>query len=497
MTESDRDPAMPEGRLWEFAEKCAARNAVVNACLAHGEMSLDEFLERQAEKVRKNLAVCPLRNPADFIEASVSLTEKRLGKAAAADVRDALRCGVILTADHHGGIYCAQTFQGDILYAELLRRLGYAGRHIPILGGAQVELGNVTFARGICVYTEADGKNFLPMFGGKYRNMIALRAPSLTKNEIDRFRFECIRLVSAPRMRDALNAICSDVYETDEVLSAPDYCSQITQLGVRLSEPLFPEDGSPVFTYLEIEEAILPILIGELREEGSLLRHLLSDPAARAQFASVKTGEGAPLISYLFGATDEKGRKVFLQPDEDGFLSGTTMDGGRLCFPFEPDAVSDLLEQRVLFPLLYAAVFLLTFERGITMTGGMFQALYLPDWHRCTVALLEKLALSETAERIRNLDCSGYLCGPMSALCACGDYAVPAGPAEMWMLGTGFPEIRRLISATGLWNAHLVGLAEMYYDLFHKNEREENWYRTIGESLYRNCRRNILYDESA
>ena len=67
----------------------------------------------------------------------------------------------------------------------------------------------------------------------------------------------------------------------------------------------------------------------------------------------------------------------------------------------------------------------------------------------------------------------------------------------MWMLGTGFFEIRRLISATGLWNAHLVGLAEMYYDLFHKNEREENWYRTIGESLYRNCRRNILHDESA
>ncbi|MER2150340.1 MAG: hypothetical protein ABS900_01880 [Candidatus Limivicinus sp.] len=477
--------------LREPAEKCAERNAIVRACREAGDMTLDAFLALQAEKVRHNRQIPPLRDPGDLILSASELAGRRLGQAAADGVRDALGFGVLCTADHHGGIYCAQTFQGDLFYAALLETLGYTGRYVPILGAAQVELSNSTYARGICIATDPEEKQLLPLFRRKLRNRMTSQAPPVDTGMIEEFR-RGLRTVGDPNMREALDDLLRKVYESDDVLSAESFSAQTTVIGTRLSEHLFSDENTPVFTYLEAEEVVLPLLVQELREEDSLLYRLLTETEKRRALCDVRTGEGMPLAGHLFGCADGKGRKVFLLLGEDGMLSGTTLDGGELRFPADPASLIGLLESRTLFPGLYTLALLLAFERGLTWMGGMFQSLYLPEWQCLTVDLLRAAGFSEEAERICGLDGSGYLCGPMFALFRGDGFAAPAGPAEMWMLRPAWRGIRERMARTRLWDAHIIGLSEMLPDLTSREERENGWYRKITEGLYRGYLENCL-----
>lgn len=474
---------VPKAGLRELADLCAGRNAMVRACRESGDMTLDAFLALQAEKVRRNRRIPPLLDPSDLILAASDLAGRRLGPAFAEGVREALGFGVLCTADHHGGIYCAQTFQGDLFYAALLRKLGYTGRTVPILGAAQVELSSSTFARGICIATDPEEVQLLPLFRRKYRNRMTSQVPPVDRDMIGEFR-KSLRTVMRPEMRSALEELIGTVYESDAVLAAESFSAQTTVIGAGLSEHLFSDADTPLLTYLEAEELALPLLLRELREGTSLFARLLGNAQLRKALCTVRTEEGIPLAGHLFGCADEKGRKVFLLLGEDGTLTGTTLEGESLCFPADCDSLIGLLESRTLFPGLYALALLLAFERGFTWMGGMFQSLYLPQWQRLTVRLLESLGLSDEADRIRPYDGSGYLCGPMYALFAGDGFAAPAGPAEMWMMRPSFRTVCDQMARTSLWDAHLIGLSEMLPDLTSRDERPDGWYRSVAEELY-------------
>ena len=229
MTESSSAQAMPKPGLRELADLCAERNFTVRACRETGDMTLDAFLALQAEKVRRNRRIPPLCDPADLIAAASGLAGRRLGPAFAEGVREALGFGVLCTADHHGGIYCAQTFQGDLFYAALLRKLGYTGRTVPILGAAQVELSSSTFARGICIATDPEEVQLLPLFRRKYRNRMTSQVPPVDRDMIVEFR-KSLRTVMRPEMRSALEELIGTVYESDAVLAAESFSAQTTSI---------------------------------------------------------------------------------------------------------------------------------------------------------------------------------------------------------------------------------------------------------------------------
>ena len=258
MTESSSAQAMPKPGLRELADLCAERNFTVRACRETGDMTLDAFLALQAEKVRRNRRIPPLCDPADLIAAASGLAGRRLGPAFAEGVREALGFGVLCTADHHGGIYCAQTFQGDLFYAALLRKLGYTGRTVPILGAAQVELSSSTFARGICIATDPEEVQLLPLFRRKYRNRMTSQVPPVDRDMIVEFR-KSLRTVMRPEMRSALEELIGTVYESDAVLAAESFSAQTTVIGAGLSEHLFSDADTPLWTYLEAEELALPL----------------------------------------------------------------------------------------------------------------------------------------------------------------------------------------------------------------------------------------------
>ncbi len=470
--------------ITEMAALCSLKNAVVGECHKNGSKTLEQFLDMQAEKVLANKNLSSIKSKDDFCDQVKNKISDRLGEAFTKDAYTALSQGVLSTADHHGSVYCSQSFQGDILYYFLLKKLGFEENVVPYITGGQVELANVTFSRGMCRYNSKVKKECLPFFRKLDQNKMAMNAAPVNREMLDKFR---------KRFDDkVIDDICEKVYEAENVQKAASFAEQTTLIGAELFKHIFKEDNALIPAYLEVEELIRPLLIDELSKEDSILRRLLGEKSALKKLNEIMTSDGLPLAAQLFACSDEKGRKIFLLLDEDGMLTGSSMDGTEASFKADSESLAELLSRKTIFPGLFMAAFLLVFERGFTWMGGMFQALYLPEWKNAVCELLKSTGFSEEEAAIRPVDCSGYISGPMFALYKGDGFATTAGPVEMWEYSKGLGYIEKLIKNTTLWDSHLIGLSEMYPDLLNKSERTEGWYETIAEGLYERFTENYL-----
>ena len=474
---------------------CRQRSETVMASYAFGQMDLDAFVGLQAQKVRHNTKVGSLRNASDYETSVKALARKLLGEEVSSGLEETLKMKVICTADHLGSLYCSQFLQGDLLFALVLEKLGIRNPYVPVLAAGQVELENSTYARGICAYSSGDKKLFLPLFPAKHSVQLASHAAPVTKDMTDRFRKRFVDAGEDPRLGQVLREICRDLYDPEEVRNAGSFSDQTTLIGKRLMDCLFAGE-SPSFAHLEMERAVLPLLLTELTDEESLLHRLLYDENVRGELIRKKLPDTLSLADLMFRAVDEKGRKIMLSLTEDGHLTGRNWRKEPVCYETEPDRLSALLREKTVIPGVFTETLLLFFERGITWIGGMFQSSYLPLWQAALTEVLEGVGLASQAELIRGYDCSGYICGPMLMLYRGDGFATTAGPAELWKSSLSFERIRRLARKTSLWDGHIIGLSEMYFDLVLRDERETDWYKKIAEDLFRAYPENVVTDGS-
>ncbi len=475
-----------------MAALCRKRNTTVEKCFKAGDLTLDGFVERQADKCLHNRQIRSLEDPEDFYRRVRHFASEKAGGVPLDEIEQAVRTGVIATADHHGSIFCSQSFQGDILFHHLLKMLGYRGTVVPVLSSGQVELENSSYSRGFCVYTSPEKKLFYPLFPAKHSLRMVSQTGLVDAEMLKRFRRRFICQMEDEVTAGALDEICRLVYEPDDVQKAVRFGDQTSLTGLKLTGHLFPENDAPAFCYLEFEELIRPLLMRELSEGTSLLSGLLFDDGLRKNAGKLRLPDGTVLTELMFKCADEKGRKISLTLTEDGFLTGMDWHGEIVSYRADPDNLLRLLEERRLIPGIFTMAALLFFERGVTWMGGIFQAEYLPWWQEGLVRLLSGMGFGSLSEHIGRYDCSGYISGPVFILYAGEGFATPAGPVEIWIKKPDFARIREMLRGTGLWDAHLIGLSEMYFDLVPRSEREENWYRLIAEDLYRRYPDNMV-----
>lgn len=475
----------------KLADLCAAENETLRRCSVIGDVTLDDYTSLQAEKVLHNNRIEPLRDPGDFIKETAEYVKARLGGDAAAEVAEALSHRTIDTADHHGSLFCAQTMQGDLLFGEILRKLGYNGRYIPIHASGQVELGSSTYARGISLFAARGAKKDLPIFPYKDNDRMTLFASSWDMQLLKRLRSQYINKETDPSIRSALEDICSEVLEDEECLSASRLSDQALIAGAGLSEFIFRDDNSPIIVYSEIEAIVRPLLVAELSEESSIIRRMLTDPEMRRCLQEIKTKAGLPISCLLMRTSDDRGRKIFLDLTETGFI-GKDWHGEILSYSSDPDDVSRLLEEGKIFPGLFTMALLTAFERGITLMGGVFQSVYLQEWQQCLVKLLHMSGMDKIAERFGSYICDGHVCGPMYALYDSHGFAVPAGPVEVRAKYPSWDNIRQMMKQTRLKDSYRIGIHEMYCDLYYPSSRIENWYDTASEELRRRYPDNLI-----
>ena len=470
---------------------CAERNGTFSRWMKREGDTLDDLIREQAEKIRRNREIAPLLSPEDFFIRVREHVAERLGEADARRAEQAARLGAVCTADHHGGLYCAQTFQGNLLFGEILKELGNRDDIIPIMPGGQVELDSSTFARGICTYSDREKKGRLPIFPEKPCARIACCTPAITPEQLARFRNRFVRTKQPGKLEETLDDLLRSVYETEEVLGSRRFEDQTTRIGAALSRKLFRDRG-PLLVYMEMETLTLPLLIREIREGTSPLARMLLDPGVRRRMNEIPLPDGSFLSQFLFRTADAHGHKILLTLTGDGRLTGKDWHGDDVALDADPEALIDMLQTRKLIPGILTIAMMTFFERGITWLGGVFQTQYLPGWQQGLTALMKMTGQEDAAETIARFDCTGYVCGPMSALFQGNGFATCAGPVEFLMGRADYPSFVRALRSTGIPDAHRIGITEMFDDLAGRDDRWDGWYRSATEALDQRYPENVI-----
>ena len=504
--------------LNDLAQQCCAENLTLQRCCGMQEKTLADLIKEQKEKVLHNRSIAPLCDPEDLYGLVQNRVRNLLGEEEADGVVRTLRGGAVCTADHHGGLYFAQSFQGDLLFSMLLETLGIQEKAVPIFCAGQVELENASYARGICASMSEAGKQYFPIFPARESVRLASYTAPISEEMLRRFRHRFVETggaganhgesglnyggagtkqgESGPNPEEAglrqeasgslehiLDRILANVYERKAVLDAACFSDQVTRIGAALSGHLFAGEGKN-FVYLEMESLLLPLLDRELEDPCSLLYGVLSDAAIRQILAEEKLPDGSCMADILFWGADEKGRKLHLTLTQEGTLIGKDWRGQSVRYPADLDSIRMLLAQKRIFPGVFTMVLITFFERGLTWLGGMFQCVYLPQYQEALVRILRKCNFAREADVIDSYVCDGYISGPVFGLYRGQGFAVPFGPVEAFGNRLSLARARETALRTPLWDAHLMGLSDIYFDLVPRSRRAENWYQDIARQLY-------------
>lgn len=478
--------------LEKLAGKCAENNRTVSTYMDLQGKSLADFVRMQADKVVSNRRIKPLRDPSDFYRLTEEHVRKTTGDEAADSIAAAMKCGVIDTADHHGGLFHAQTFQGDLLFGEILKCLGYEGSYVPVHAGGQVELGNITYARGVCTYTARDQITFLPIFPYRDRHRMTSHTGPVTEELLSSFIERNSKQTENAVSSGAVTGLVRDMWTEDIIRRFDRYSDQITPAGIRMCRSIFSGDDYPAVTYVELEEAATPLIQSELMEPGSIIRTLVTDRRARELMQEIKTYDGIPVSGLLFRNADHQGRKKHLALTPDGRLTATGWNNEMIDHPADPETICRLMEERRIIPGLFTMALLLAFERGISWMGGTFQTVYLPDWQKCITEILSLTGHEEQAELFSKYDCSGYVCGPMYAMYQGDGYACAAGPAEFRMAMPEWQHVREMMLDTDIRDSHIIGIQQLYDDLVSGPDKIPEWYSVAAGALYNRYPGNIV-----
>ena len=96
---------------------CRNRNKTIDTALSDAakHKTLLEYVNEEFAKVGKGKYTDGF-SPEDISKVIYEYVRKQSGETTAQKVTELLKSNTLITADHYGGIYSTQSFQGDLLY---------------------------------------------------------------------------------------------------------------------------------------------------------------------------------------------------------------------------------------------------------------------------------------------------------------------------------------------------------------------------------------------
>ena len=350
-----------------------------------------------------------------------------------------------------------------------------------------MKLSSSTWAKGISIFSDRDNIRNIPIFPFNPKLQLAFSAPTINQELLSRFRHRFVDIQDPGPIEHALDEILRTAYETAYAQNSVRFEDQVTRIGATLSRGLFSQsEDAPVIVYLEIESLLTPLLLRELSDSDSLVSRLLFDKRFNKYLAA------ETLSDVIFKMADDQGQLVRVDMTSEHTLYGTDLKGNEISIPMERQTIVGLIEQRRLIPGVFLTSLLTVFERGLTCFNGVFASLYTPMWQKALVHMLEAEGMKHEAEVIGEYDTTGYVCGPVFAVCQGDGYITPAGPVEFWRAKPDFRTLEKLMNETRLWDSQLMGLTIMYDDLVNHHEREDGWYRAITEGSRNSFKENVI-----
>jgi hypothetical protein len=440
---------------------------------------------------------------------------------------------VVLTANHHGVDYFAQSVQGSLFFY-LHKRDGNASRTtIPIFSCGNVPLDNLTYPLGLLIYhVDADELGSIPkkmpVFSNRFRRTVVSVSVPIEKTMVKRVETRVDQMVQekkiSPELKAHLHRIFQEDYISPAVMKLSSYSLQSVVLNNRIWKRLFAEpNAAPEMVYLELEKIVHMLLESDLLNPESLAWCVMFDPELREavirELDSTKLCWSLEMLTqrlhidrldsskkralnncgtHFFWGINPSGRRIPLYLDTHGkneeMLRGIDDRGNLWELPYTTQSILNALNQNHLLPSLFSCFLVLSFARGITCVGGYFQCEYLPMMQKGLVKALQKTpGYHDVADLVEGVTTDAYLSGMQAVMARINqDTLVPAGPIEI-IAGGGLTDddIQQILSLT-VRDAHLASLFETIPDIIPWAIKMPDWKKQLAIDCCRILRGRVV-----
>jgi len=496
---------------------CAADSSLVETCMEtirrrlpvvdrtlreHGRSSLGDYLQQVTRCTPESY-----QPRADLGEAVYGYAAPLLGESVARQARAELDlCPAVLTANHHGVDFFAQSVQGTLLFSLRSPAKGEAARTVPVLACGNVSMNNLTYPRGLLLYDGSSTGDVeamprrLPVFPDRLKRQMVARAPCFDAAMVRQTEKKVARMVRNKEIGAAsfetLNATLTQYYHAPDILNGNSYSDQAVILNSRLWQRILTpfDHQSPELVYLELEKVAGILLEHDLEDRHSLMFAVSSDSELRGHLLRELDGvqgcwQRSALMrrlangnkqaertlphggTFLFWGIDASDRRVPLIPggpnNTGKVLCGVDDAGVAWEIPLDPQSLIQGLREGRLLPSLFTCFLVTAFARGVTCVGGYYQADYLPTMQQGILAALDKSPRVDQIRRcVASVPTSCYLSGMQAVMRRTEQGGlIPAGPIEIIAGGGLDADDIQHIRSLSVRDAHIASLIETINDV--------------------------------
>ena len=457
----------------------------------------------------------------DFIRVARELTCELLGEETAGMLAaDLEKNPVVLTANHHGVDYFAQSVQGSLIFALMQRDQAGGRKTALVLSCGNIPLDNITYPQGMLLYGIRDAidgaPRKIPIFSNKLRRWIVSVSPGYTGEMINRATKTTADLEKNktiyPKTFQCLQTLLAEDYGDTAIAGLPDYSRQATLLNHRIWERLHADHRRvPRLVCLELEKVASRLIVWDLLDSRSLISMVLFDRGIRAHVFEALDGHRAcwqqssppapggetppkTMVpwrgTHFFWGISKNGRKFSLAVTSDdggtAVMRGVDNKGIRVEYPFNPDSLASLIRTNRLIPSIFTCFVALSFARGINCLGGYYQADYLPRMQAGFIRALKRASADpDLAETIGRIPTDGYLSGMQTVMVPWEKGClVPAGPVEI-MAEKGLTDLDiQKILALSVKDAHRASLFETIPDIAPSEAVSTGWKHSLARDAF-------------
>ena len=246
----------------------------------YGEMPLSKYLNVVTETANERY-----QSHEDLADAVYEYAAPLLGEEAAAMAREEIKQSpVVLTANHHGVDYFAQSVQGTLLFSQRKLPDGQKAKTVPVLACGAIPLNNLTYPRGMLCYDVTQFKQAgipirLPLFPKRRQNDTVSLAAPFDKVAVERANKSTLKMVNDKLISavagKALISVLEGEYSNSKVLGLSSYSEQAVVINSLLWKRLFQDSEKSQLFYLEQEEIVRSLLMRDLASANSMASLLM------------------------------------------------------------------------------------------------------------------------------------------------------------------------------------------------------------------------------
>lgn len=391
----------------------------------------------------------------EFLAGFSTLLEKLYPDEAESVISQFRPAPLVSTIDHHGILNHPFFINSNLIFS-LRRGLKY----LICFPTAGVSLNNSSWPGCLMRHDEQGNIKRVSFFPDRLKNLPVFSAPLIDKSFLNKM--------------DLAKDLKGQLFNDESIFNFANFSEQACVLSSRYWRLIFP--SAPKLIYLPLEDLVSGLIAGVVGKDKDHILHKLVFTKRGWQlldkyFHGLKGAFDGDYGTFLFWQADRKGRRVRLT---------------RLDMSIEPQRVSELLNQRKIYPGSLLCFLVLLYYR-ITCLGGFNQVNWLTDIKDKFVQLLKESGESGKAREVIDVPTDNFAEGNLSFLLSNGHLVKPSGVDIFSAKDKGlFERYRKLSGVVTVAESIETLLPEIYKIITPLEERSHKLLEIFDEDIATN-----------